>query len=300
MNISNYTKGILAAIVSCTIWGLSGVLYFYLKDVQPTEIIAHRAIWGFVVIIIFCYFTNRINDYLCVLRNKKTTFLLLLSSIFVSINWLVFVWAVQRGFGVSASLGYYIMPLLNVIFGVLFLSEKIDKIKIISISIAAIGVMILAIGLGTPPWVALFLAISFSTYSLIRKIIQVCPILGTLVEFTILLIPAFIWLFGVHMFNWQGFTDISPAAFGRDLKTTLLLISSGIFALPLILYTYAAKEIGLSTTGLFFYLNPTIQLIVAGTLLAEDITIYHYISLSLIWLALIIISIHSFTRPKNN
>lgn len=292
-------KGILAAIIACVLWGLSSLLYFRLSDVQATEILAHRTVWSFVLIAIFCLYTHRIKATIETFSSKKTMLLLCLSSLFVAVNWLGFIWAVQTGHGIEASLGYYIMPLINAAFGILFLSEKLSKDKLVAIIFAALGVLVLAFGLGVAPWFAILVSCSFSTYSLIRKLTDVGPITGTFVENILMLPIAVVWLYFVHTYSLKDFSPAEPAAFGRDLTTSLLLVLTGIFTgLPLILYTYASRAIGLTTTGLFFYINPTLQLVVAILAFNEHLTIAHMIALPLIWTGLLLVSVTSIAKMR--
>ncbi len=293
-------KGVIAITIACIVWGLSGILFNELSNVQPSEIVAHRGIWGALVLLIYCLKTNRIKPTIDIVKTPINLIWLFASAFLIALNWIGFVWATQKGHAISASLGYYILPLINIVFGALFLGEKINKIKLISISLAFIGVIILSFGLGVPPWVALFLSTSFSFYSLIRRLVSVRPVIGTFVEFLIIVPFAVIWLIGAHFFNWQGFTDTPPGAFGSDLKTTLLLISTGFLVIPLILYTYATRAIGMTNTGLFFYLNPTLQLVVAATFFAEKITKYHIIALFFIWLGLVVISVYSIRQSNKS
>lgn len=299
--MSTQAKGIMAALVACVLWGLSSLVYFQLSNVQATEIVAHRTVWSFILIAIFCVYTHRISATITAFKSIKTLAILSFTSLLVAANWLGFIWAVQTGHGIEASLGYYMIPLLNAVFGVCFLSERLSKDKSFALILATIGVLVLGFGIGVPPWFALFLSSIFSLYGLIRKIVDIGPITGTFVENILMLPIGVAWLYLAHNYGLKDFSAAAPGAFGTDWSTSILLISTGVFTgLPLILFTYASRTLGLTTTGLFFYLNPTIQLVVAVLAFNEVLTIWHAIALPLIWFGLLIVTITSLKNRKKN
>lgn len=296
------SKGLLAMIGACVIWGLSGIYYKELSHVPPLEVLGHRTVWSLVFFVFVIAIQGRIPVVWGVLRSPRSVAMLALSAVMISANWFVFIMSIQMGWAMQASFGYYIFPLVAVMLGYVVLGERLSKPQKIAVAIAAGAVLMLGIGLGNPPWISLILAMTFGTYGLVKKKLDVGPVISVAVEVLILGPIAMIWLFGVHQFGWSGMgeTDRSIAVFGTNLRDSLLLMFSGILtAVPLILFSYAARRIALSTIGLVQYLNPTLQFLVATFIFAESFTKWHAIAFPLIWIGLAIFSLDSLRQDRS-
>ena len=280
-------KGTLAMIGCSTIWGLSGIYYKWLTHVPAWEVIAHRTLWSMVFFGLLITAQGRMSEIKTTFQTPRMIGLLFLAALLISVNWAGFVLSIHNGWAIEASLGYYILPLLAVLLGVLFLDERLTRLQGIAVIIATIAVITLALGLGATPWIALLLASTFASYGLIKRRLQIGPILSVLIEVTLIAPVALAYLIWIHQ-SGQG-------AFATDLKTSLLLAGAGpMTAIPLILFTYAARRISFASVGLIQYLNPSLQFLVAIYLFGEVFTQWHGIALPMIWVALALYSVSSF------
>ena len=216
----------------------------------------------------------------------------MITTMLVSSNWLVFIWAIQQDRILEASLGYYINPLVNVVLGMVFLSERLSRWQGVAVLLAAIGVGVMIVGVGTLPWVALSLALTFGFYALVRKKAKVDPLIGLLVE-TLLLLPAaagyLIWL-----------SSAGTGVFGpQDWAMSAMLIASGLVTgTPLVLFMYGAQRLNLSTIGLMQYLAPTIHFLLALLVFGEAFTLTHLITFLFIWSGLALYSWDAMARYR--
>lgn len=276
--------GLVQALIACTFWGVMPIYFKLLQVIPPLEVVAHRAIWLVPLLIFILWLRKNISGLKAALADPKILKLLLLSSFFIAANWLLYVWAVQEKHVVAASLGYFISPLLSVFLGSLVLKEKLSRNQWIAVSIAAIGVSILAIEAWQTLWISLMLAGSWGLYSLIRKIAPVGPMVGLTVE-TGLLFPLFI-----GFFIWQ-FTQGAEIGFGQSLPIDLLLVGgAAITAIPLLLFASAVRKVSLTTMGLLQYVAPIMQFLIGVFIYDEPLTTSHIICFSLIWISLILFS----------
>lgn len=300
--MSEYLKGIAAMIGACVIWGLSGIFYKELAHVPPLEVLGHRTLWSLVFFGIVIAFQGRIPEFLDILRTPRTVALLVVSAIMISTNWFVFILSIQMGWAMQASFGYYIFPLVAVALGYVVLGERLSKVQNIAVGIAASAVIILGIGLGNPPWISLILAATFGAYGLIKNKLDVGSVISVAIEVLVLSPIALIWLFGIHQFGWSGMGEIehNVAIFGTNLRDSLLLVFSGILtAVPLILFSYAARRVALSALGLVQYLNPTLQFMVATFVFVEPFTKSHAIAFPLIWAGLALYTLDSLRQERS-
>ncbi len=292
-------KGVLAMVLACSIWGVSSIYYKQLAHVPPLEVLSHRTIWSFVFFGLALLLQRRLGDIFRIIKTPRTLGLLALSAVMISINWFVFIYAIQIGRAMEASFGYYIFPIVAVAIGVIALKERLSSAQLLAISIAFIAVVILGIGLGNPPWISLILALTFGVYGVIKKQIAAGPVLSVFIEVLILLPIAAFWLFGVHYAGWS-ITGVTGGVFASNWQDSALLMFSGILTGgPLILLSYAAKRITLTTLGLVQYLNPTLQFLVATFVFAESFTRWHAIAFPLIWIGLAIYSGDTWRQGKS-
>jgi len=230
----------------------------------------------------------------------RTLAVLCVTGVLIAVNWFTFVFAIQGGQALEASLGYYVFPLVAVALGFLVLGERFTRLQGVAIALAALAVAVLTLGLGAAPWIALVLGTTFGGYGLLKKQLGIGPVLSVFVETALLAPPAAAWLIGLHGGLWTDPSDRPGAFLGRDLVTSLLLVLSGplMTGLPLIFFSYAARRARLATVGLVQYLNPTLQFAVAVAVLAEPFTAWHGLAFPLIWAALAIYSLESWREAR--
>ena len=281
--------GVIAALIASSIWGCATVFFHSLNHVPRDEVMAHRTLWACLFVLAYCAVTGRLPRVLATLRDPAVMRRLLVSTTFMTSNWFIFLLAVAAGRVFESGIGYYMMPLISVALGVVVLGERLNRKQWVAVGIAGLAVAILSYGIGAAPWLALALGGTFACYGLVRKRTDVGSIVGFQVEVLLIAPFSLAWLLGVHWLGWQGFGDGTPALFGQDLNTSLLLAASGIVTgLPLILFAEATRRMEYSTVGLMQYVNPTIQIVMAGLVLGEDFTPWHWWALALIWVALAI------------
>lgn len=285
-------KGLSAAIASYVLWGVFPLYWYLLKHVPAMQIIAHRIIWCALFVVGFLVIREGWGWLRTALSRPRVGWMLLASSVFISFNWGIYIWAVTNGRVIEASLGYFINPLVNVLIGVLVLHERLNRAQWIAVAIAGLGVLWLALLHGDPPWIALALAFSFAFYGLIRKLANVDAVPGLAIESLFLLVPALAWL---------GFAQSQGvAAFGDgNLRSDALLIFGGaLTALPLIGFAYGARRIPYSLVGILQYIAPTLQLIGGVWLLGEAFTGTQAIGFGAIWVALAIYGVDGWRRSR--
>lgn len=289
--MSDATKGILAMIGACTIWGLSGIYYKLLGDVPALEILCHRTLWAVVFFAAVLRVQGRLRSLPAAVATPRSFGLAALAALVISLNWFVFISSILLGHATEASLGYYIFPLVSVLFGAIFFRERLSRAQMIAVALALLAVTVLSMGLRVAPWVSLVLAVSFATYGVVKKRLDTGPVVSVTVEVTLLAPFALAWLVGLHA---QG-----AGHFGTGIGTTLLLMLSGIVtAVPLILFSYATRRVALATVGLVQYLNPTLQFLVATLIFREAFTLWHAIAFAMIWTALAIYTVASLRRHR--
>jgi len=235
--------GLLAGITAYTIWGIFPIYFVVMRAIPPTEMVAHRVIWSVPFGLLIILFRKQLNDVWQALKKPKTLILLALAATSLTINWGVYIWAIQQDQIFQGSLGYYINPLIYVLVGVVFFKEKLSRLQGLAILLALIGVTILTLYGGTFPVIALFLAVSFTAYGVIRKQVDIGAMPGLFIETIILVLPALIFL------TWLSQTG--QLQFGRlGSKMDILLVLAGpITVLPLLAFAFAARHLLLPMHG---------------------------------------------------
>ena len=278
-------KGMSYAAVSYVIWGLLPLFWHALKNVPATEILAHRIVWALVVTLLLTAVTGRMPALGAALHNRRVLLTFTLSAVLLTANWFIYIWAVNAGYVVETSLGYFINPLVNVVFGMLFLRERLRPGQMVALGVAFAGVLYLSILYGSPPWIALALAVSFGCYGLLRKTASLGSLEGLTLETIIAALPALVYLLFIG-------TSGGGAFIRAGLSTTLLLAISGIVtAVPLLLFASGARQITMVLLGILQYIAPTIQFILGITVFGETVTPQRMIGFGLVWLALAIYSL---------
>jgi chloramphenicol-sensitive protein RarD len=280
-------KGILYAAAAYGIWGFLPVLLKTLSSVPPFQITAHRAVWCFLFLLTIVAAGQGQLSALKAALTRRNLLVYTLTALLLSVNWLVFVWAVNAGFIVDSSLGYFINPLISVLLGMIFLRERLRPLQWLPVGLVAAGVIYLTFSHGGLPWIALVLALTFGSYGLVKKIAPLETLPGVTMETGIMSIAAL----GYLLFEEGRHTS----AFGHaGLATSLLLVGSGIAsAVPLLLFTAGARRAPLSVVGLLQYISPTLQFLCGVYLYGETFDRTRLIGFSIIWLALLVFTAES-------
>jgi chloramphenicol-sensitive protein RarD len=253
-----------------------------MAEVPALQIMAHRVLWCCLLVFGWLAVRGELGAVRAALADPASRIKLIGSAALISVNWLIYVWAVNSGHTVDASLGYFINPLLNVVLGVAVLKEHLNRAQWTAVALAAVGVLYLTLVSGRPPWIALSLAATFGTYGLIRKVVKVESVPGLATE-TLLLAP-----FALALLLWSE--AHGSGAFGHSSATVhALLVGSGLVtALPLALFAYGARLIPLSTVGLVQYIGPTLQFLIGVLVFHEAFPWTRAIGFAFIWTALAI------------
>jgi len=283
-------RGILYALGAYLAWGFLPVFWKSVQIASPLEILSHRVVWSLLLVVGVLAYQRHWRWLTAALRNRRILLTFLATAVLLSINWLTYIWAVNAGHIVESSLGYFINPLVNVVFGVIFLGERMRAGQWLAVGLAAAGVLYLTLSLGALPWIGLTLAFSFAGYGLLRKTAALNSLEGLALETLFLFIPALLYLFYLDSTNQGVFGHTAPL-------TTVLLMLSGVFtALPLLLFAAGARRIPFSLVGILQYTGPTIQLLLGIFLYGEAFSSTKLIGFGLIWLALALYSGESLIR----
>lgn len=274
--------GLLAAIGAYGSWGILTLYYAQLSHVPPMEVVSHRVTWSVLVLSCFFFWRKRWGEVWQTFRTPRILVILLATSLLISMNWLTYIWAVSNGKATEASLGYFIVPLVNVAMGYLMLSERLSRLQSVAIALAVLAIGLQLVLLGTVPIVSIAVAATFGLYGYLRKVVPVGANLGLFVE--LLLISPFAIGFLLYV-NSMGEGHL----IGYGVKTTLFLLLTGLVTyLPLMWFSSAAQRLRMSTIGVLQYMNPTIQFLVAVFLLGEAVSTSKLITFGLIWLSVLV------------
>jgi chloramphenicol-sensitive protein RarD len=286
--------GLLAAAGAFILWGVLPAYWKLLQQVPAYEILCHRMAWSLVLTLGLVFLTGRRAVFRQALRERKNIITFTATGLLLAVNWLLYIWAVNAGFIVEASLGYFINPLINVFFGMIFFKEKMRPVQWLALLLAFLGVLYLTIYYGQFPWIALVLATSFAIYGLLHKQNTLGALDALCLETGILFLPAAAVLIGLA-FTGSG-------SFGKiEVSGSLLLVGTGVITtVPLLLFGYAAHKIPLSTLGLMQYLAPTINLMLGIFIYGEEFPTTRMIGFMLIWGALAIFMADNLLRRLRN
>jgi len=262
----------------------------YIKAVRAApvlEVLCHRITWALVLLLLLCWWQRQLGPVRDALRSRRTLAVLAASTLFIAANWIVYIWAVFHGRVMEASLGYYINPLVNVLFGVFILGERLERPVKIAVAIAAAGVLWLAVHLGQVPWIPLTLATSFGLYGLMRKLAPVGALTGLTIE-TGLLVPL-----TAGYLAWAIASGRAAFLAGDRSLDLALLLAGPVTAFPLLLFAAAARRLPLSTLGFLQYLSPTLQFALAVFAYGESFDRTRAVAFVFIWTAVALFAAHS-------
>ncbi len=278
--MSKYRLGLIYGFTSYTMWGLFPLYWPLLQPATPLEMVSHRAVWSLVFCIIALAIAQQLRSTFALMISPGIFWRFTLAAFLISINWITYIWAVNHEQIVEASLGYYMQPILLVLMGILAFKEEMRKIQWIAFIVATIGVIILTIDYGRPPWISFALAFSWSSYSFVKKKINLGSLQGLAIETLISSV-----FYGSYLI-WLGYKG--EGQFGHGAGLTALLIGAGLVtAIPLLLFNGATTRIPFTMIGLLQYLTPTIQFMLAVFLRHEPMPHARWLGFVFIWLALI-------------
>ena len=288
--------GMMAALSTYLIWGVLPLYWNLLAWAEANEILAHRIVWSFVFMVVVLMVTKRWQsfkeDCRTLWQDKKRGAILLLAAFTISLNWLTYIWAVNHGHVIDTSIGYYINPLMSVLFGIVFFRERISGLKKISLLLAAIGIVLMTYQLGKLPWVAVVLAVSFSVYGALKKQLHLNPFSSITLE-TLLMVPFAVPYIGMLMMSPANHFSLATP----DLA--LYLMGTGVVtAVPLVLFSYGANLLPLNVLGFFQYISPTIGLLLGIFFFHETFGMAQISALGFVWVAIVLFTVAESLRGR--
>lgn len=276
-------SGVIAGLVAYSLWGVFPVYFKLVESVSPLEVLAHRIIWAVFFGGLIILLRRQWTEVWRALTHRQMLQWLILAAVLITANWLTYIWAIQNERIFETSLGYYINPLMYVVVGVVFFSDRLRRAQLLAVILATIGVLVLATSGDTVPYVALVLGTTFTAYGVIRKKVVIGAMPGLFIE-TIVLFPfALTWLL------WLIRSDASMFAAGDSRISVLLLLAGPITVIPLMCFAIAARRVTLTTIGFMQFLAPTLQFC-TGIYYGEALTTAHVICFGFIWLAVLVFS----------
>ncbi len=280
MNRKKYIEGLVFGALSYTMWGLLPLYWKMVSGISPYQIFSQRVVWSFLFICVLLSAKKQWRDFLKVIRDKREWIRILGPAVFISINWLCYIWGVNNGYVIEASLGYYINPLIITLFGRIFFNERLTNIQRMSIGLAAAGIILRTVMYGRIPFVGLTLAVSFAVYGLLKKKSKLNSISGLGFETMVIGIPALIYLITCEA-SGKGISGNLPWTFWL-----LISLSGVITAIPLILFAEGTRRLPLTIMGFLQYFSPTLQLIMGIFVFKEDFDVSNLAAFALIWLGI--------------
>ncbi len=286
-------RGILYGAAAYSLWGFLPLYLKFIPAIPQWQLMAHRLVWSFVFLMIILSIRGN-WDWVKSVKNRRTVQIYVLASLLLMVNWSIYLWGVTSGFVLEASLGYFINPLVNVLLGVVFLKERLRPSQWLPVGVAALGVIYLTIAQGTPPWLALALAITFGVYGFVKKKAPLNSLYGLTLETSVMLAPMAIALIVAERVGAGVFGHLGMPGDG------LLLLLGVITAVPLLLFSAAAQMVPLTMMGILQYLSPTISFITGILVFHEPFTPARLVGFSLIWLALVLFSAEGFLQTRKS
>jgi chloramphenicol-sensitive protein RarD len=289
-SFSQQQTGIICALGAFVLWGVFPVYFKLVDHIPPLEMLCHRIVWSVFFLSILLFFSRGFTEIKELFKLPLTVFLLFITGLLITLNWLAYIYAVANNMITEASLGYFINPLVNIVLGILFLKEKTSLLEKIAIAIAFFAIAIEIVKMGSMPYIALFLAFSFGFYGLIRKMIRVNSFTGLFIE-TLLIAPlAILYLIYLGSSHTLGFSF--------DSFSWIIMLSGPVTVIPLLLFTGAASRIKLGTIGFIQYLSPTITFSLAILVYNEPLSTSRVVTFALIWLSLIFVITDTFWQKR--
>jgi chloramphenicol-sensitive protein RarD len=285
-------KGLFYAAGAYLIWGLFPIYWKWLQHVPAIQLLGHRIAWSFILLAVILFARRNLSALRALASGRKVQRIYFVAALLVGANWFIYVWSVNAGYIVEASLGYFINPLLSVILGVVFLRERLRKFQWISVGLAAAGVAYLTIAYGRPPWISLGLAFTFGFYGLIKKTAPLNALHGLTLETGILFVPAVVFL---SYQDWLGRGTFLHTGAIPDL----LMVGAGVITtVPLLMFASAARRIPLTVIGIMHYITPTCQFVLGVLVYGEGFSSTQALGFGIIWIALIVFAVEGFVSYR--
>lgn len=275
-------EGILYALGAYIIWGLFPVYWKWLEQVPATQLIGHRIVWSFLLLLAVVLITRQGGQFRSILSKGRIVRIYAAAALLLGVNWLTYVWAVTSGYIIESSLGYFINPLLSVLLGMIFLHERLRPWQWLAVGLATVGVIYLTFTYGRLPWIALTLALTFGVYGLVTKMAPLGSLFGLILETGLLFLPALLYLVVMGASGSGAFLHVGATA-------DLLLVGAGaVTAVPLLMFASAAQRIPLTLVGIMQYIAPTLQFLLGLLVYKEAFSSTQFVGYGTVWMALII------------
>jgi chloramphenicol-sensitive protein RarD len=285
-----HRRGVAFGVTAYGLWGLFPLYWSLLASAGALETLAHRMLWSLVVVAGVLLWTRRFGSFRAVLRNRRQLLLLTAAAVLISANWGAYIWGVTNGHVVETALGYFIGPLVSVLLGVVLLKERLRKAQWTAVALGVASVVVLAVGYGEVPWIALVLAFSFATYGLVKKLANVGAVESMAVETTVTLLPALAYVVFLEVSGTGTFTELG-------IGHALLLAGGGVVTMvPLLAFGAAAVRIPLSVIGLLQYMTPSMQFAFGVLVFHEQMPPERWLGFAIVWLALVVLTFDGLRR----
>ncbi len=279
--------GVAYGLAAGLVWGLGPIYWKAIQTVPAVEIVAQRVVWSVLFLALLMALLRQLPALRQAVRVRRNIVALFATAVLISVNWSIYIWAVNAGFVLDVSFGYFISPLVGVLLGTTILRERLRRWQAVAVALAAIGVANQVVSLGTIPWIGLVLAFTFGFYGLIRKVVPAGPLVGLGIE-TTLILP-----FALGYIVWLS-ADGQAVSWSLDAGGMALVVGAGVVtALPLLWFAQAARRVRLSTIGLILYVAPSCQFGLAVFLYGEAFTVAHLVTFAFIWAGLLVYSVDS-------
>jgi chloramphenicol-sensitive protein RarD len=292
MALSTHTRAAWYVGLSYTLWGFFPIYWKALGGISSLQLICHRIVWSFLMLTVMIARSQEFHVMWQAMRSPRVVIIYAIAAVAIATNWLIFVWAVGVNQIVQISLGYFINPLLSVVLGMVVFHERLRRLQWVSVALAAAGVAYLTVALGSVPWIALSLAVSFATYALMKKLAPLGPVQGLTFETGILFIPAAVFLIAEELAGRGSFMHSGP------LRNMLMLGSGPVTTLPLLMFAAGVRRIPLSLVGMLQYINPTLQISIGVMLYQEPFTRIQLAGFGLVWCALALFAVEGYLTRK--
>lgn len=277
-------RGFLFALSAYLLWGMLPLFLKLVDHIPAGEVVAHRIVWSVPIAAAVLLALGRTADLKAALSSPRTLGMAAVTATLITLNWGIYVWAIAADRAVEGALGYYINPLLSVVMGAVLLDEKLNRVQLLAVGLAAVALVIMTVASGGLPWVSLALAVSFACYGFLRKTLPIGPSQGFFLEVLILCVPAFAYIVWLQLRGEGHFVPSSPR------NVVLLLLCGPATAVPLLLYGFGAKLLRYSTIGIMQYIAPTMIFLIAVFVFHEPLGWPRMVAFALIWLALALYS----------
>jgi chloramphenicol-sensitive protein RarD len=281
---------VIFGVMAYGLWGLFPLYWSLLADAGALETLAHRMLWSLVVVVVIVAWTRRLGSVRAVVRDRRKLLLLAAAAVLISLNWGGYIWGVTNGHVVETALGYFIGPLVSVLLGVLLLGERLRPAQWTAVALGVIAIVVLVVGYGQVPWIALLLAFSFATYGLVKKLAGAGAVESMAVETGVTLLPALGYVVFLEASGTGTFTSLG-------VGHTLLLVGGGLVTMvPLLAFAAAATRIPLATIGMLQYMTPSLQFVFGVLVFHEQMPPERWLGFGIVWCALIVLTVDGARR----